>query len=290
MKKSDAMIDVAGLRFTYAGSADPALAGLGFAVERGEIFGFLGPSGAGKSTTQKVLIRLLQSYAGAVTVMGRPLNEWGSEYYERIGVSFEAPNHFLKLTALENLRYFAALHGRTGRSPAELLEMFGLAQDAATPVGRFSKGMMNRLTVARALLHGPDLLFLDEPTSGLDPGNARRVREIIRGERAAGRTVFLTTHDMTTADEICDRVAFMVDGRIECIDSPRELRLRFGEPGVRIEYDDGAGVHTRDFALAELGHAGKFLDLLRSGAVRTIHTREASLEDVFIRVTGAALT
>jgi fluoroquinolone transport system ATP-binding protein len=284
------MISVADLRFTYAGGTAPALAGLSFSVEPGEIFGFLGPSGAGKSTTQKVLIRLLQSYDGAVTVMGRPLNEWGSEYYERVGVSFEAPNHFLKLTALENLRYFAALYSRAARQPEELLDMFGLAQDAATPVGRFSKGMMNRLTVARALLHGPDLLFLDEPTSGLDPTNARRVRDIIRHERDAGRTVFLTTHDMTTADEICDRVAFIVDGRIECIDSPRALRIRYGEPGVRVEYDDGGDMHTRDFALPHLGHDPQFLELLRSGSIRTIHTREASLEDVFIRVTGAALT
>jgi fluoroquinolone transport system ATP-binding protein len=283
------MIDVAGLRFTYAGGSAPALAGLDFSVQRGEIFGFLGPSGAGKSTTQKVLIRLLESYDGAVTVFGRPLHDWGSDYYEQIGVSFEAPNHFLKLTALENLRYFAALYRRTTRPPLELLDMFALAADADTPVSRFSKGMMNRLTVARALLHGPDLLFLDEPTSGLDPGNARRVRDIIRRERDSGRTVFLTTHDMTTADEICDRVAFIVDGRIECIDSPRELRLRYGEPGVRVEYDDGAGTLVREFPLAGLGEDPLFLELLRNGSVRTMHTREASLEDVFMRVTGASL-
>jgi fluoroquinolone transport system ATP-binding protein len=284
------MIDVAGLRFTYAGGSAPALAGLDFHVERGEIFGFLGPSGAGKSTTQKVLIGLLESYDGAVTVFERSLHDWGSDYYERIGVSFEAPNHFLKLTALENLRYFAALYQRTARPPLELLDMFGLAADADTPVSRYSKGMMNRLTVARALLHRPDVLFLDEPTSGLDPVNARRVRDIIRRERDAGRTVFLTTHDMTTADEICDRVAFIVDGRIECIDSPRELRLRYGEPGVRVEYDDGGGLHVREFALAGLGEDPHFLALLRNGTVRTIHTREASLEDVFVRVTGASLT
>jgi fluoroquinolone transport system ATP-binding protein len=284
------MIDVAGLRFTYPASSEPALAGLDFTVERGEIFGFLGPNGAGKSTTQKVLIRLLESYDGVVTVLGRPLRDWGSEYYERIGVSFEAPNHFLKLTALENLRYFATLYQRTARQPHELLEMFGLGQDADTPVGRYSKGMMNRLTVARALLHGPDLLFLDEPTSGLDPVNARRVRDIIRRERDTGRTVFLTTHDMTTADEICDRIAFIVNGRIECIDAPRELRLRYGEPAVRVEYDDGDGVLAREFALDGLGDDPVFLGLLRAGSVRTIHTREASLEDVFMRVTGAALT
>jgi len=284
------MIDVSGLRFTYAGSSAPALAGLDFRVERGEIFGFLGPNGAGKSTTQKVLIRLLESYDGAVTVLGRPLHDWNSDYYERIGVSFEAPNHFLKLTALENLQYFAALYQRMARPPHELLEMFDLARDADTPVSRFSKGMMNRLTVARALLHGPDLLFLDEPTAGLDPGNARRVRDIIRRERDAGRTVLLTTHDMVTADEICDRVAFIVDGEIKCTDSPRELRQRYGESGVRVEYDVGAGLLVREFALAGLNEDAAFLELLRTGSVRTMHTREASLEDVFMRVTGTTLT
>jgi fluoroquinolone transport system ATP-binding protein len=136
--------------------------------------------------------------------------------------------------------------------------------------------MMNRLTVARGLLHGPDLLFLDEPTSGLDPGNARRVRDMIRRERDAGRTVFLTTHDMTTADEICDRVAFIVDGRIECIDSPRQPRLRYGESGVRVEYDLGAGPLVREFALTGLGEDAAFLELLRNGSVRTMHTREAA--------------
>lgn len=283
------MVDVRGLSFTYPASTGPAVAGLSFAIEPGEVFGFLGPSGAGKSTTQKLLVRLLDGYSGEVTVLGRPLREWGSEYYERVGVSFELPNHFLKLTALENLRYFAALYERRTRDPLELLERVGLETDGATPVAQFSKGMKNRLTVARALLHDPVLLFLDEPTAGLDPGNARRMRELIRAQQAAGRTVFLTTHDMAAADSLCDRVAFIVEGRIVCLDSPRDLRLRFGEQIVRVEHATGAGDATRDFPLDGIGANTAFLELLRSGAVRTMHTREATLDDVFLRVTGATL-
>jgi fluoroquinolone transport system ATP-binding protein len=265
------------------------VAGVTFAIERGAVFGFLGPNGAGKSTTQKVLVRLLAGYTGDVTVLGRPLGEWGSEYYERVGVSFELPNHFLKLTATENLRYFASLYSGPTRPAAELLEYVGLEADGEMPVSQFSKGMKNRLTVARALLHDPDLLFLDEPTSGLDPGNARRIRDLIRRQQAQDRTIFLTTHDMAAADDLCDRVAFIVDGRFACIDSPRELKLRFGEPTVRVEHVTDAGLAVDDFSLAGIGDNRAFIDLLRTGNVRTIHTREATLEDVFLRVTGTSL-
>lgn len=283
------IVDVRDLSFTYPGAAEPAVSGVSFGIERGAVFGFLGPSGAGKSTTQKLLVRLLAGYSGDVTVLGRPLREWGSDYYERVGVSFELPNHFLKLTATENLQYFASLYGGPTRAPAELLEWVGLEADGSTPVSQFSKGMKNRLTIARALLHDADLLFLDEPTSGLDPGNAHRIRDLLRSQQAQGRTIFLTTHNMAAADDLCDRVAFIVDGRIACIDSPRELKLRFGEPTVRVEHVTAAGEVVADFALAGIGENAAFLELLRTGVLRTIHTREATLEDVFLRVTGTAL-
>src|SRR5688572_21616082 len=160
------MIDVKNLTFTYAKTDTPALAGLNFAIERGEIFGFLGPSGAGKSTTQKILIGLLKSYTGRVTVFGRELTKWGQAYYERVGVAFELPNHFRKLTALENLAYFSSLYAHANRTPQELLDIVGLGADGNMPVAQFSKGMQGRLNLARALLHDPELLFLDEPTSG----------------------------------------------------------------------------------------------------------------------------
>jgi len=283
------MITVENLFFTYPKAAEPALRGLSFGIARGEIFGFPGPSGAGKSTTQKILIGLLKDYQGQVSVLGKDLKDWRADYYERIGGSFEAPNHYLKLTALENLRYFAALYGNATQEPRALLERIGLGADGDKPVSQFSKGMKNRLNVARALLHDPELLFLDEPTTGLDPVNARLIKELIEEQRSAGKTVFLTTHNMTVADELCDRVGFIVDGELRSIDAPRDLRLRYGRRIVRVEYQTAGRMVTREFSLETLGDDAEFIALLRGGKVQTIHTLEATLEDIFIEVTGRRL-
>lgn len=283
------MISASSLTFSYRKSAVPAIQNLSFEVQQGEIFGFLGPSGAGKSTTQKILIGLLTGYAGSVSVFGRPLNEWRSEYYERIGVSFEFPNHFLKLSALENLAYFSKLYKGKTIPPQELLDMVGLGGDGTVPVGQYSKGMKNRLSVARSILHTPELLFLDEPTAGLDPVNARHIKDLIRAQRNAGATVFLTTHDMTVADELCDRVAFLVGGSIAVIDRPRELKIRYGQSKVRVESDGAGRTHRHEFSLQGLGENAEFLNLLRGEKIQTIHSLEATLEDVFIKVTGRGL-
>jgi len=289
------MIRANDLTFTYATADAPAVADLQFEIADGEIFGFLGPSGAGKSTTQKILIGLLREYAGAISVLGRDLSEWGPDYYEQIGVSFEHPNHYLKLTALENLSYFASLYGSDTESPSEVLEWVGLDNDGHMRVGEFSKGMRNRLTLARALLNKPRLLFLDEPTAGLDPFNAHRVRDLIERQRAGGATVFLTTHDMWAADQLCDRVAFIVDGRIRLIDSPRHLKLEHGKRAIRVEYratgDHGRQTtHCVDYDLDGLADNAEFSDILRRHEIETIHTLEASLESIFIEVTGTSLT
>lgn len=282
------VIQATALRFTYAGSEQPAVRDVTFSVERGEIFGFLGPSGAGKSTTQSVLIRLLHGYEGQVTVLGRDLRQWDASYYRRIGVAFEAPNHYLKLTARENLRLFAGLYGGKTRDAEALLDEVGLLADADKRVADFSKGMRGRLTLARSLLHKPELLFLDEPTAGLDPVTARRIRRLIRATRDAGATIFLTTHDMVTADELCDRVAFLVEGRITALDAPRALRLAHGRRIVRVETQREGVRDAREFALDGLADDEEFRALLRAG-VETIHTLETTLEDVFVKVTGRTL-
>jgi fluoroquinolone transport system ATP-binding protein len=283
------MITVENLSFAYPKAAESALKGLSFGITRGEIFGFLGPSGAGKSTTQKILVRLLKDYQGRVSVFGKDLKSWGMDYYERVGVSFELPNHYLKLTAVENLAYFAALYGNRTYDPRALLARVGLGEDGDRPVARFSKGMKNRLNVARSLLHDPELLFMDEPTTGLDPVNARLIKELIREQHQAGKTIFLTTHNMTVADELCDRVAFIVDGEVRLIDTPRELKLRYGRRIVRVEYASDGQTKERDFPLETLGSDPGFIELLRGGQVQTIHTLEATLEDIFIAVTGRRL-
>ena len=284
------MIDVGQLTFTYPGGDRPAAKDLNFQIEEGEIFGFLGPNGAGKTTTQNILIGLLRGYSGRVSVMGRPLETWGDDYYQLIGVSFESPNHYLKLTAWENLNYFQSLYRGPSDDPADLLALVGLSDHADKRVAEFSKGMKNRLNFARSLLHRPKLWFLDEPTAGLDPANAKNNREIIEARREAGTTVFLTTHDMAVADQLCDRVGFIVDGAVEVIDSPKSLKRQYGKRSVAVEFEsDGAAPQTREFPLDGLAENRAFLETLRANRVSTIHSQETTLEGVFLEVTGRIL-
>jgi fluoroquinolone transport system ATP-binding protein len=262
---------------------------LDFAVEDGEIFGFLGPNGAGKSTTQKVLIGLLRRYRGQVSVFKREVRDWTSDFYEQVGVGFELPVHYSRLTARENLRYFASLYEGETEDPDHLLEQVELIDHADVRVGRFSKGMRTRLSFARAVLCRPRLLFLDEPTTGLDPASGRRIKDLILERRERGATVFLTTHDMAMADEICDRVAFLVDGHIALVDAPREIKVRHGAHRVRVEYRSEDGLVAREFPLEGLADNADFLATLGEPSLETIHTLETSLEEIFIRVTGREL-
>jgi fluoroquinolone transport system ATP-binding protein len=284
------MIEVKNLEFTYQGNRDKTIKGLDFTVAKGEIFGFLGPSGAGKSTTQNILIGLLKNYRGRLRVMGKELKEMGGAYYEKIGVAFEVPNFYTKFTALENLSLFRSFYASQTEEPRSLLAMVGLEKDGDTRVSNFSKGMRMRLNFCRAFLNRPDLLYLDEPTAGLDPVNARKVKDLILSAKAEGKTVFLTTHNMNVAEEICDRVAFIVEGRIELIDSPRELMVRRGQKKVRLEYRENGSIGTADFPLKGIGRNRDFLQLLQEKDVERMHTQEATLESIFIEVTGRSLT
>lgn len=280
-------VRVTDLRFKYPGQSQPAIDGLSFQVGSGEVFGFLGPSGSGKTTTQRVLLGLVEGWEGEVEILGRPRRAWGTELYDRVGVSFELPVGYPRLTGREDLSHFANLHRVPCRDIGELLDTLGLAEAADRVLAGYSKGMRLRLNLARALLHQPEVLFLDEPTSGLDPVNAAAVHRLIREQSGRGRTVLLTTHDMVTAGEVCDRVAFLVDGRIVACDTPRALRLRHGSRRVRIEYLRDGQVQTKELPLQ--GSAATIAGLLESGQVETIHTGEATLAEVFATVTGRSL-
>jgi fluoroquinolone transport system ATP-binding protein len=281
-------LEVENLRHTYPGATRPAVDGVSFEIAGGEVFGFLGPNGAGKTTTQQCVIGLLSGWTGNVRILGREVHAWGRELYDQIGVAFELPAGYARLTAREDLSHFAALHGSALRDIDELLASVLLTDAADVQVGSFSKGMRMRLNLARALLHNPRLLFLDEPTSGLDPATARQVRSLIVAERERGTSVFLTTHDMVTADAVCDRVAFMVDGRIAACDSPRSLRLASGTGRIRVEYRDESGARQeRSFPLD--GEQDGLAALLAAGRVEAIHSTEASLEDIFVQLTGRSL-
>ncbi|MFD2628086.1 ABC transporter ATP-binding protein [Oceanobacillus kapialis] len=284
------MIEVKDLCFTYPGRTEPTLKGMDFSIEQGEIFGFLGPSGAGKSTAQKILIGMLKNYQGTVRIFDQDVNEVKRSYYEKIGVAFEFPNFYQRLTAMENLSLFRNLYTGETCEPEQLLTELGLKEAAKMKVSAYSKGMKMRLNLCRALLNKPDILFLDEPTSGLDPLNAKKVKDKIRSLKKEGKTILITTHNMSTADEICDRVAFIVDGRIALIDSPRNLKVLHNTKKVRVEYrEKDQSLETNEFDLHKIGTNNEFLTILQTNNVETIHTQEATLEDIFIRVTGRGL-
>lgn len=282
-------IDVTDLRYTYPGADRETLHGLSFAVERGEVFGFLGPSGAGKSTTQKVLTGLLSGYEGRATVLGREVDEWDGAFYDRVGISPETPSHYRKLTGRENLRLFASLHDVPTRDVDALFDLVGLSDAIDRRAGDYSKGMAMRLNLLRALVHDPELLFLDEPTAGIDPGNARTVKDVVAGLADDGRTVFCTTHDMAVAAELCDRVAFLVDGRVPLVGDPDELRREYGSRTVRVVTDDDGRETTARFPLDGLPDDPEFRALFADGRVESVHTEEATLETVFLEVTGESL-
>lgn len=283
------MIEVKNLCFTYPGNKERTIKGINFAIKQGEIFGFLGPSGAGKSTTQKIMIGILKKYQGEVKVLDNELHQVNPDYYERIGVAFEFPNLYNKLTAIENLDFFRSLYNGATEAPEYLLDLVGLKEDAKVRVADFSKGMKIRLNFCRAFLNKPEILFLDEPTAGLDPVNQKKVKNIILDQKEKGRTVFLTTHNMNVADEICDRIAFIVDGEVNLIDSPHELKIKNGKHVVRVEYRDNGETKFAEFGLEAIGFNKKFLSLIREKEVITIHTLEATLEDIFIKETGRSL-
>jgi fluoroquinolone transport system ATP-binding protein len=280
------IIAVRDLTYRYRGQARPAVDGVSFSVRRGEIFGLLGPSGAGKSTTQKVLTRQQRDYSGSVAIFGKDLSGRGQDYFERIGVGFELPNHYLKFTARENLSFFASLYTRPSRDPRDLMALVGLEDYADKKVETFSKGMRMRLNFVRAIQHDPELVFLDEPTAGLDPVNAGIVKALIGDLARAGKTVVLTTHNMNDVDQLCDRISFMVDGRVAAHDTPQALKATHGRRMVAVTPEQGP---TEEFALDGLGENARFLDLLRAGRIDRIHSQEASLDKVFTDVTGHRL-
>lgn len=277
------MIRVQDLCFSY--TKQPFIENMSFDVQNGEIFGFLGPSGTGKSTLQKILTGLLTTYTGSVMVNGVEAKHHDNSFYENIGVDFEFPSLYEKLTARENLRFFASLYKKQ-RPIDPLLGSVGLLADADKKVSDFSKGMKGRLNFIKALLHDPVLLFLDEPTSGLDPSNARCMKDIILQEKAKGKTILITTHNMYDATELCDRVAFIVDGRLRALDTPRNLIMSRGASRIRYTYALNGREEQAEIPLNRSGEDAMLQGLIRENRLLSIHSSEPTLNDIFVELTG----
>lgn len=280
------MIQVSNLSFSY--TKQPFISDMNFSVSAGEIFGFLGPSGAGKSTLQKILMGMLRTYQGSAVVNGIECKKRTRHFYENIGVDFEFSTMYEKLTAKENLQFFSSLYEKKARPIDELLKMVGLERDADKRVADYSKGMKSRLNFIKALLHDPPLLCLDEPTSGLDPANSRRMKNMILEEKAKGKTVLLTTHNMQDATELCDRVAFIVGGKICALDSPRNLILSKGAAAVTYTWMEN-GEQSASCPLRHVSSEERLKRLIAENRLQSIHSSEPTLNDIFVEITGRTL-
>ena len=315
-----AAIEVEGLRRTYKTTTGSfrrrsknveAVRGIDFAVGEGQLFGLLGPNGAGKTTTIKMLITLLIPTGGKARVLGLDVVEDAKEVRRRIGYVFGGERGvYERLSGYDNLRYFAELYGVPPREQnkriGELLELVGLAGREHERAEGYSRGMKQRLHVARGLLHDPEVIFLDEPTIGLDPVGAREVRATIGSLTEAGKTVLLTTHYMFEADALCDRIAVISHGRIVAHGTPTDLKRRVAEGAVvevevfgpaeeavaRVRALDGVSsvaVEEREQAQVlvvqtepggELTHA--ILGCLNGSDIGRISQREPTLEDAYV--------
>jgi len=302
-----------GLIKVYPARPEPveAVNGLHLEVERGECFGLLGPNGAGKTTTIEILEGLLEPTGGEVEVLGQ---RWGHgddrALRQRIGVSLQETKLTEKLNVIETLRLFRSFYDK-GLDPEAVLDMVELGEKRAAWVGKLSGGQKQRLAVATALVGDPELLFLDEPTTGLDPQSRRQLWDILRGLRAQGRTILLTTHYMDEAEKLCDRVGIVDHGKVIALGTPAELIAQIGgEHTIEFRIDGAVELEKDELvALPAVERARRdddayclyvtaahltlppLLDLVqrRGAALAQLTTRHASLEDVFVTLTGRHL-
>ena len=275
---------------TYSYGQLLAVDRVSFKVAEGEILGFLGPNGAGKSTTVKMLTGQLRPKGGTAHLLGIDVGRDPEKVQGQIGVCFELPNLYEQMSAAENLNLFARLFGVRSFDADALLKRVGLAGRERDRVERYSKGMKQRLMVARALVNRPSILFLDEPTEGLDPMSSETIRNIILQERERGATVFLTTHDMMEADKLSDRVAFIDKGKIVVLDTPHNLKQQYGKRALTAEVAGPDGrLESREVILDRPETANDVQGLFSKERVVTMHSEEASLEDIFIEITGRGL-
>lgn len=257
-----------------------ALNQIQFNVDKGEIFGFLGPSGAGKTTLINILTGQLKADEGTTQLLGKDTKDLTPEDLSRIGLVGDSSGYYEKLSLEKNLIVYAKIYGLPNSRVDEVLEQVGLLESKKTIAEKLSTGMRQRMFLARALLNRPELLFLDEPTSGLDPMTSKKIHRLLEELKAAGTTIFLTTHDMVEATEMCDRISLLNQGDLVEIGTPRDIIQKYNkEKRVKVTFMD----HSEQvMAFEDL----KDQDMTQ---VELIHSMEPTLEDIFIQLTGEKL-
>jgi ABC-2 type transport system ATP-binding protein len=278
-------IEVNGLSRSFNGLK--AVDGISFTVAKGEVFGFLGHNGAGKTTTIRMLSGQLRPTAGAARVAGCDVATEQGRLKPLVGVVSENQNLYERMSGRENLAFAARLYGAQFARIDEVLHQVSMLERANDNVRHYSNGMKQRLLIARALLHRPQIIFLDEPTRGLDPVVASEIRSLVVQLSTQGVTIFLTTHYMEEADELCRRVAFLSEGRIVALDTPDNLKMAHGQKSLIATLDDG---QTLTIALDDEGAGKQLEELVSAGRLRTLHSTEATLEKVFIQIAGRELS
>lgn len=257
-----------------------ALNQIQFNVDKGEIFGFLGPSGAGKTTLINILTGQLKADEGTTQLLGKDTKDLTPEDLTRIGLVGDSSGYYEKLSLEKNLIVYAKIYGLPNSRVDEVLEQVGLLESKKTIAEKLSTGMRQRMFLARALLNRPELLFLDEPTSGLDPMTSKKIHRLLEELKAAGTTIFLTTHDMVEATEMCDRISLLNQGDLVEIGTPRDIIQKYNkEKRVKVTFTDHS---VQVMAFEEL----KDQDMTK---VELIHSMEPTLEDIFIQLTGEKL-
>jgi ABC-2 type transport system ATP-binding protein len=284
---NDNSIIVENLVYSY--NSVPAVDGISFNVGKGEILGFLGPNGAGKTTTTKMLTGQLRPQTGRAILLGHDIVKETQAVRAQIGVCFEQTNLYEQMTALDNLQLFADLFEVKSFNGMALLKRVGLAGREKDKVNGYSKGMKQRLMIARSLVNTPQILFLDEPTAGLDPVSSEAIDNLIMEERDRGATIFLTTHDMWEADKLCHRVAFIEKGKIAALDTPHNLKQKYGKRSLVAEIAVGDKMEKKEINMDAPDTPQALEKLFAEQKVVTIHSEEATLEDIFIEVTGRRL-
>lgn len=258
------------------------LKGIELKVQRGEIFGLLGPSGAGKTTLIKILTGQLRQTEGEAVLLGSNTRH-AQNVHRKLGMMMDNFGLYERLSCYDNLKVFAGIYNVSGKKVDEALEKVGLLGDKKSPVMKLSKGMRSRLSLARAVMAQPEVLFLDEPTSGLDPATAAEIHKLIQDEQRRGATVFLTTHNMEEAHKLCDHVALLNEGNIVEYGEPEEVCRRYNHQNkLHIRLYDGKQIELPNNKMA----ADQIREYLEGEMVETIHSTEPSLETVFMELTG----